>query len=54
MFDTTTAFEAGSPADWREDLAHGDVVSFRFPVADEDGQPGFRKGAGRACRSALR
>ncbi|OWY04619.1 hypothetical protein B6V75_00225 [Thioclava sp. F1Mire-8] len=43
MLDTTTIQLTMTPA-WRDHLSHGDIVSFRFPLAEEasTGQPKAR------------
>lgn len=39
MLDTQVIHPATRPEAWQDRLSHGDVVAFRFPVADEDGAP---------------
>ncbi|MFZ3582119.1 hypothetical protein ACOI1H_08115 [Loktanella sp. DJP18] len=43
MLDTTTTVHTMTPA-WRDHLSYGDIVSFRFPLAEEGstGQPKAR------------
>ncbi len=41
MLDATpiTSDAAANPADWRETLSWGDIISFRFPVEGSDQPP---------------